>query len=447
MNWEYELHTLAAWIGAQPPAVNPVFHCVSTDTRSLEPGAVFFALSGARFDGNAFVGDAFARGASAAVAREPHSGGPCLITPDPLKALQSFAAQHRVRHRIPLIAITGSCGKTGTKELIAALLATRHKVAKTHGNLNNEIGAPLSLLAIDSETDIGVFELGANHHGEIARMTALARPTESAITLIAPAHLEGFGSVDDVARAKAEIVEGLPGNGVFYMNMDDPRCVAIGEAFPGEKVRFGSEGDVAIRACEFDNDGLMRLTIDPVGDLRLPLLCRAHASNVALAVAAGLRHGVTEFEAPLQKAVADALRFKRLEVGPLEVLDDTYNANPASVVAALRALAERPGNGKRIAALGDMLELGDEAELWHRRIGEEAANLGVDHLFVRGDFAWAVKAGAGETAGTQCAHIDSHDAMAGAIAELAEPGDVLLLKGSRGMQMEKVITALQNHYG
>ncbi len=444
MGWEYEVRTLAAWIGAQPPSSNAVFSHVSTDTRSLKPGAVFFALSGEQFDGNAFVGDAFERGACAAVAREAHPGGPCLVTPNPLKALQTFAAAHRAQRRIPLIAITGSCGKTSAKEMIAALLATRYKVAKTEGNLNNEIGTPLSLLSIDETTEIGVFELGANHRGEIARMTALVQPKESAITLIAPAHLEGFGTVDDVARAKAEIAEGLPNDGVFYVNADDPRCEAIGEAFAGEIVRFGSTGDVAIRRCEFDDDGQMRLDIEPLGELTLPLMCRAHATNVALAIAVGLRHGVTEFEAPLREAAANTLRFKRLEVGPLEVLDDTYNANPASVIAALRALADRPGNGKRIAALGDMLELGSEAVQWHRRVGEEAARLGIDHLFVRGEYSTAVGEGA---ANAQCHHIEAHDAMAEAIAAVSQPGDVLLLKGSRGMQMERVITALQNHYG
>src|SRR5690606_11767586 len=204
------------------------FEAVSTDTRTLAPGQVFFALSGENFDGNRFVGEAFAKGAAAAVVREAAGDGPCLVVPDPLKALQAFAAYHRNRYPIPLFALTGSCGKTGVKDLTAAVLGSRWNVVKTPGNLNNDIGCPLSLLRIDEKTDMAVIEMGANHAGEIAELCRIARPTESAITLVAPAHLEGFGTVENVARAKAEIVEGLPGDGTFYVNADNPWCVKIG---------------------------------------------------------------------------------------------------------------------------------------------------------------------------------------------------------------------------
>ena len=447
MGWWYSLDELAALIDAEPPRTDRTFHAVSTDTRTLSPGAVFFALSGETFDGNRFVPEAFAKGAAAAVTTQAHSDGPCLVVSDPLTALQRFAAHHRQHYSGPLLAITGSCGKTGTKECVAALLGARYKVAKTEGNLNNEIGTPLSLLALDAETEFGVFELGANHRGEIARMCAWAKPTESAITLIAPAHLEGFGGIEAIAAAKAEIMEGLPRDGTFYVNTDDPRCVAIGERHPGETVRFGREGDVALEDCHFDDAGEMVLRVRPVGTLRLPLLCRAHAHNVLLAIAVGLRHGVTEFEAPLRQAARGTLRFKPVKIGPFEVLDDTYNSNPASAAAALQALADRPGGGARIAALGDMLELGDEAVRLHRELGAQARACGVTHLFARGDFAGDVVEGAAPDGGLHAEIIQDHEAIADAIVRAAPDGGSILLKGSRGMRMEKVIEALKSYFG
>ena len=447
MGWRYSLGELAALIGAESPQTERTFEAVSTDTRTLSPGAVFFALSGETFDGNRFVPEAFAKGAAAAVTTQAHRDGPCLVVPDPLAALQRFAAHHRQHYSGPLFAITGSCGKTGTKEFVAALLGSCYKVAKTEGNLNNEIGTPLSLLALDAETEFGVFELGANHRGEIARMCAWAKPTESAITLIAPAHLEGFGDIEAIAAAKAEIMEGLPRDGTFYVNTDDPRCVAIGERHPGETIRFGREGDVALEDCHFDGAGEMVLRVRPVGTLRLPLLCRAHAHNVLLAIAVGLRHGVTEFEAPLREAARKTLRFKPVKIGPFELLDDTYNSSPASAAAALQALADRPGGGARIAVLGDMLELGAEAARLHRELGAQARACGVTHLFARGDFAGDVLQGAAPDGELHAEIIQDHQAMAEAIVRAAPEGGSILLKGSRGMRMENVIEALRGHFG
>ncbi|MFP4173352.1 MAG: UDP-N-acetylmuramoyl-tripeptide--D-alanyl-D-alanine ligase [Candidatus Hydrogenedentota bacterium] len=447
MGGKYSLDELAALIGAGPPPTERTFEAVSTDTRTLSPGAVFFALNGETFDGNRFVPEAFAKGAAAAVTTQAHPDGPCLVVAEPLTALQRFAAHHRQHYEGPLLAITGSCGKTGTKEFVAALLGSCYKVAKTEGNLNNEIGTPLSLLALDADTEFGVFELGANHRGEIARMCAWAKPTESAITLIAPAHLEGFGDIEAVAAAKAEIMEGLPKDGTFYVNGDDPRCVAIGERHPGETIRFGREGDVALEDCYFDSAGEMVLRVRPVGTLRLPLLCRAHAHNVLLAIAVGLRHGVAEFEAPLREAARRTLRFKPVRIGPFEILDDTYNSNPASAAAALQALADRPGEGARIAALGDMLELGTEAARLHRELGAQARACGVTHLFARGDFASDVVEGAAPDGELRAEIIQDHQALADAIVRAAPEGGSILLKGSRGMRMENVIEALRGHLG
>ncbi len=443
MSWSYRLGELAEAIGVEKSSDDVSFKAVSTDTRTLAPGAVFFALTGESFDGNRFVAEAFAKGACAVVTRDAGDAGPCLAVPDPLAALQAFAAHHRAQYGIELLALTGSCGKTGTKDLIAAVLAPACRVVKTQGNLNNEIGCPLSLLQIDGETDVAVIEMGANHPGEITRLCELARPTASAITLVAPAHLEGFGTIENVARAKAEIVDALPESGTFYVNTDNVWCVRIAESFAGKKVRFGSTGDVVLESCEPDADGGFRLRIAPIGELRLPLACRAHASNVLLAIAVGLEHGITEFEGPLGEACAASSRFKVLRIGAFEVLDDTYNANPASVAAALETLGERPATGVRIAVLGDMLELGDAAADLHYEVGELAGRNGVDRLFVRGDFADAVVAGARAAGVGHAEAIQEHEAMASAVWEAADAGSVVLVKGSRGMKMEGVIQGIE----
>lgn len=444
MSWEYSLNELGRALGLDAPHMPGVVSGVCTDSRKLAPGQVFFALSGPNFDGNDFVENALASGAAAAVCTRAGDRGPRLLVKDPLAALQQFARFHRVKFSIPVFAVTGSCGKTTTKNLCAALLRTRFEVTVTPGNLNNEIGCPLSVLELEEGSGFAVIELGANHVGEIEALCTIAQPTESAVTMVAPAHLEGFGNLERVALAKGEIARSLPADGVFYVNVDDPHCVRIAEKLSVEKVRVGTSGDVVLRSCGFDESGEMVLDIDPVGRLRLPLPVRAHATNVLFAVAVAVRHGVTEFEGPLRAACRAAARFRVLEVGGLTVLDDSYNANPASMVAALQALAERPGNGVRMAALGDMFELGEAAPALHREVGEAAGALGIEALFVCGNHAHDIIAGARDAGVPFTEHFQDASTLAEAVCARAHPGDALLVKGSRGMQMERVIEALRS---
>lgn len=447
MAWTHTLIELARVIGATPPGCDAPFDSVSTDTRTLLPGAVFFGLTGAKFDGNRFVPEAFAKGALAAVTTRPQEGGVCLVVDDPQCALQQFAAYHRSQYSIPVIGLTGSCGKTTAKDLMAAVLSTRYRVVKTQGNLNNEVGCPLSLLQMDHATEAAVIEMGASHPGNIAHLCSLAMPTEGAITMIGPAHLEGLGTIEDVARTKGELVQALPQDGVFYVNADDPRCVRLGDAYSGEKVTFGSRGDVVLQSCRFASSGELVLHIAPVGTLQLPIACRAHATNVLLAIAVGLRHGIRAFEQPLRNAYAQSSRFKLLKIGPLEVIDDTYNANPASVAAALEALAERPGPALRMAALGDMLELGPASAELHRALGEQAGRLGIHCVFALGEFAHEVVNGAKSCGVARAEVLDSHGAVCdAAVAASGGAAAMLLVKGSRGMQMEKVIAALSERF-
>lgn len=446
MNWTYSLKELALAVKAKSPDKSVTFKNVSTDTRTLKPGDVFFALQGENFDGNKFVTDAFEKGACAVVASEACKDGPCITVLDPLRALQRFAAHHRARHSIPMIAITGSCGKTTAKDMAAALLSTKHKVVKTQGNLNNEIGCPLSLLKIENDTNIAVIEMGANHAGEIASLCELAKPTESAITMIASAHLEGFGCIENVAKAKGEIVEALPASGTLYVNTSDPFCVKIADSFAGNKTTFGADGDVALRACSFDNEGQMLLGIDPIGELSLPIYSKALVTNVLLAIAIGLNHGVNDFQSPLQEACLESTRFKLMKIGPVEVIDDTYNANPTSMAAALDTLAQRPSKSARIAVLGEMLELGAASRDLHIELGERAAKSGVTHLFVKGPNARHVVEAAKSAGVEHALDIDDHKTIANEVFAIANDGDVLLAKGSRGMRIELVLEELRKLY-
>ena len=458
MSWSCTLGEMARAIGAPVPTgsagipagqdeADLAFSAVSTDTRTLRPGDVFFALSGENFDGNTFVPQAFEKGALAAVCERPIPGGTCVVVEAPLRRLQDFAAWHRGRCPANVIAITGSSGKTTAKDLTAAVLASKYAVVKTLGNLNNDIGCPLSLLLMDQSTRHAVIEMGANHAGEIAGLCRIVRPDEAAVTIVAPAHLEGFGSIEGVAGAKAEIVAGLNRGGLFYVNVDNPWCLAMAQQHEGPKMYFGSHGDVALRSCTFDDAGEMVLDIDPVGVLRLPLAVRAHATNVLLAVAVALRHGVVEIEGPLRAACAGLSRFKTLAVGPLTILDDSYNANPASMAAALEALADRRVDGARMAVLGEMLELGPAAGDLHREVGCAAARFGVTHLFAYGPHGADMAAGAAEAGVQHAEALDDHEAIALAVRRVAAPGDALLVKGSRGVRMETVIEALKRLYG
>ncbi|MFM1919931.1 MAG: hypothetical protein RLZZ303_1565 [Candidatus Hydrogenedentota bacterium] len=443
MAWRYTLEELTASVGGHAIEGGTPVSGASTDTRKLQPGQLFVALKGERFDANTMLDAAVSAGAAAVITSNPNPPGPAIVTEDPQAWLQRFAAWHRSQFDIPVFAITGSAGKTTTKEMVAGLLGSRFKVAKTPGNLNNDIGCPLSLLAIDADTGFAVIEMGANHPGEIASLCRLARPGESVITMIGEAHVEGFGgSVEAVAAAKSEIASGLGRNGVFHVNTDDPWCRRVGEQYSGEKVYFGSEGSVRLEGCAPDGEGGMLLDITPVGRLRLPLRVPAHANSVVIAISVALRHGVTDFEEPLRAACQGAPRFKSLMVGLLEVLDDSYNANPPSMRAALAALALHQG-GRRFAALGDMFELGPVAERAHRELGEEAARQGVDVLFALGEYAGLVT-DAARAAGIAEAHaLGSHEAIADAVMAIMRPGDALLVKGSRGMRMENVIKALE----
>lgn len=415
---------------------------VCTDTRSIVPGALFFALKGPRFDANAFAAEALAKGASHAVVDDPAAATDERFTlvPDALVALQDLARAHRRGFGIPVLAITGSNGKTTTKELAHAVMSADRPTLATEGNLNNHIGVPLTLLRLKPAHRFAIVEMGANRPGDIDELMRIAEPTHGLITNIGKAHLEGFGSLEGVVRAKTELYRWLAEHqGTVFLNADDDllraqaagleRLVAYGVG-PGARHRGGLiPGDGALRLWFAGADGQrMEVATRLVGGYNLP--------NALAAMAVGQHFGVPD------DRIADALagygpsnsRSQLLETGRNRVILDAYNANPTSMEAALRNLAAMRSPLPKLAVLGDMLELGAEGPAEHGRIAGLCAALGIEAAFVGPLFAAAAPAGS----------VAERDAAALAKRwEYAPPrGRLLLLKGSRGMRLEQLMPLL-----
>jgi UDP-N-acetylmuramoyl-tripeptide--D-alanyl-D-alanine ligase len=444
-----------------PAAARPLrLSGVSIDSRTVGPGELFVAIKGPRFDGHDFLAAAAARGARAAlVHREAPApeGLPLVHVADTTRALAALGAHRRVQAAIPVVAVTGSAGKTTTKEMTAALLARRGPVLKTEGNLNNQYGLPLTLLRLSPEHRHAVLELGMSAAGELRALSALARPDVAIITLVAPVHLEFFDSVDAIAAAKAEILEGLGPDGLAVLNADDPRVRAVGEAFRargGKVAWFGRDRAYAASAENWRGTVHgMRFDLRIGGrtvDVALPLPGPHFLSNFLAAAAAAHHLGVTPEEiaetAPSMTAARHRGEVLRLGRG-VTVLDDCYNSNPAAVEAAVTAL-DMSARGRRVAILGDMLELGAGADELHRATGRTVAAR-LDALVAVGPLAARFLEGAREAglpAGALAAYADA-PAAAAAVPALVRPGDAVLVKGSRGVRMEQIVDALAAAFG
>ena len=419
---------------------------VSTDSRRDCAGALFFALRGPNFDGHDHVEAAASAGAVAAVTERPAEGGlPRLVVPEPRRALALLASHWRTRHDIPFVAVTGSNGKTTVKEMVASILGRRHRTLATRGNLNTDIGLAVTLCGLDSGHRRAVVEVGANHPGEIAELAGMCKPRVGVVTQCAPAHLQGFGDVAGVARAKGELFEALPRDGTGVVNADD-RFAAFWTRQLGCRaiLRFGLDrpADVGARWTPHEHGSRINLAT-PAGDVavNLALPGRHNVMNALAAAAACLAFGE-----PLA-AIAEGLEAMQPVPGRLclhalrggsVLLDDTYNANPGSLRAALEVLADR--GGERWLVLGDMAELGDGERDLHREAGRLARRSGVDRLYGVGRLA----AVAVEAFGPGGRHHPSHDALVtGLRADLETRAPVTaLVKGSRSMGMESVVKAL-----
>jgi UDP-N-acetylmuramoyl-tripeptide--D-alanyl-D-alanine ligase len=431
------------------------FTGVSIDSRTTAPGALFVAIRGPRFDGHAFAGAARDRGASAVLADHPleAAGVPVVCVADTARALRDLAGHVRRRAPIPVVGITGSVGKTTTKDMTAALLATRGPVLKTEGNLNNEYGLPLTLLRLRPEHTAAVLELGMRAPGEIRALSAVAAPDVATITRIAPVHLEFFPSLDAIAEAKAEILEGL-GAGTAVLNGDDPRLRRIGERFGGRVLWFGHDPrfEASAESWRGTDSGIsfrLRLAGRSV-DVSLPLL-GAHFVDDFLAAAAAAHALGIEPEAMAQAALSLSPARHRGEVRRLGdgvvLLDDCYNSSPAALEAAVAALGLLPGS-RRVAILGDMLELGPSGATLHRESGRTLAGR-ADVLLAVGAMALELLEGAREAglAGSGTHHFDSAAQAATAAAGIVRPGDAVLVKASRAVRLEEVVDALVARFG
>lgn len=431
------------------------FAGVSTDSRAIAAGTLFIALKGDRFDGHAFLREAVAGGATGLmVSREPDVpvDATVIVVRDTLAALQQLARSVRQSSGTRVIAITGSAGKTTTKEVTADLLSLRYRVFRNRGNLNNHIGLPLSLIELRHAPDLAVVELGMNHAGEIRTLVGIAEPDVRVWLNVGDAHIGHFGTRDAVADAKAEILEGATAAALVVANADDPLVMTHMRGIAARVVTFGESTAADVRATAvFDRgfDGVMAEVHTPAGSttLTVPLPGRAYLWNVLAALAVALH-----FDVPLAAIAEHVARLRpmarrglttRTPRG-LRVVDDSYNASPAAVRAALVSLAKTPTPGRRVAVLGEMRELGDHAVPLHRECGEAAARA-VDVLVVVGGDPARALAQAAQDAGLPVGAIHSFPtsvAAADAIEGIVAPGDLVLVKGSRGVRTDVVADRL-----
>ncbi len=420
----------------------------SIDSRSVGAGQLFFAVKGERLDGHDFVNEALEKGAVAAIVRKDRLGQYAdktrlLAVEDTLVALQTLATAVRKLWGRPLVAVTGSAGKTTTKEAIAHVLGTRFGVLKSEGNFNNHFGLPLMLLKLEPQHAVAVIEMGMSHAGEIRALATIAQPEIGVVTNVAPVHLEFFDSIADIARAKYELIESLPASGTAVLNADD-QYVSQFRGFKGKKVLYGTHSAADVRAENIQPKGAEGSEFDVViGSVRehaaLPLLGVHNVLNALAAVAVGVERGLKPAEAvgALATLAPADKRGQVLQLGNITVINDCYNSNPTALNAMVDALAAMPAQ-RRIVVAGEMLELGPAAEEMHRASGQHVAEKKMDVLVgVRG-MAHAMVDGATQ-AGTRAEFMATPEEAGEWLALEARDGDVVLLKGSRGVKLEKAL--------
>jgi len=437
---------------------------VSTDTRTLGPGNLFVALRGDRFDGHRFLGAAVAAGAKAVIVQEDPpgewisdlAGVDVVRVEDSLTALGDLAGHIRGKYTVPVIAVTGSSGKTTTKEMAAAVIGRKMRILKTEGNLNNLIGIPMMLFRLGREHRAAILELGTNRPGEIARLTRIVRPDIGLVTNIGPAHLEGLGSLEGVAREKGDLFRNMKETATALINRDDPFIRGLEEQWPGKKVTFSMERDADITAADIRTDAGGTSFRLGMGDCRREVrisLCGRHAVSNALAAAAcaralgidedGVREGLESF-----RPVSGRMTVLPLANGAF-LVDDAYNANPASVREALRTLRDLRGAGTGVAVLGDMLELGDASAELHRDTGRLLAETGIRRAYLKGAFSGDTARGAveGGLAPGDVTFFEEPREILPSLREHLREGDWVLVKGSRRMRLEETVRAIADRFG
>jgi UDP-N-acetylmuramoyl-tripeptide--D-alanyl-D-alanine ligase len=424
----------------------------SIDSRTIQPGQLFFAVKGERMDGHDFVQQALDKGAVGAVVRKDELARYAVKTgllavPDTLVALQTLGAAVRRLWGKPLIGVTGSTGKTTTKEAIAHVLSSRFRVLKSEGNFNNHFGLPLMLLKIEPEHEAAVIEMGMSHRGEIAALAKIAQPEIGVVTNVAPVHLEFFKSVAEIARAKYELIESLPAGGAAILNADDEYVSQFGRDFHGKVVRYGLHPSADVRAESIESQGAAGSIFNVVvansrEPATLPLVGRHNIYNALAAVATGMERGLSLAEATgalATLAPADK-RGAVVQLGNITVINDCYNSNPTALDAMVDTLAAMPAR-RRIVVAGEMLELGPSGEDLHRQSGRHMAKQGIDILVgVRG-LAQQMVEGAGG-AGIRAEFVATPEEAGEWLVRETRAGDVVLLKASRGVKLERALEAV-----
>jgi UDP-N-acetylmuramoyl-tripeptide--D-alanyl-D-alanine ligase len=421
----------------------------SIDSRTVGAGELFFAVKGERLDGHDFVSAALERGAAAAVVRKDQlnrysAKSRLLAVDDTLAALQTLATAVRRVWGKPLVGVTGSAGKTTTKEAIAHVLASRWRVLKSEGNFNNHFGLPLMLLKLEPEHDVAVIEMGMSHAGEIRALAKIAKPEIGVVTNVAPVHLEFFDSIAGIARAKYELIESLPASGTAVLNADDEYVSQFGRDFKGRVITYGTKATADVRCENVRTCGAEGSEFDVVvaggrEHARLPLVGEHNILNALAAVAAGLARGMkpSDAVAALATLAPPDKRGQVLQLGNITVINDCYNSNPKALGAMVDALAAMKA-GRRIVVAGEMLELGPTGEAMHRAAGQHVAEKKINVLVgVRG-LAQAMVEGARQ-AGTQAEFVVTPEEAGEWLARETHDGDVVLLKASRGVKLEKAL--------
>jgi UDP-N-acetylmuramoyl-tripeptide--D-alanyl-D-alanine ligase len=450
---------VARWCGGQwvprlPGAIQAVVH----DTKKVTAGALFVALRGARFDGHEFVGQAVQAGAVAALVSRTRLAGlqaldiPLLVVEEPGRALQEIAAGYRVKLGLSVVGVTGSTGKTTVKEMIACLLAETHSTARTKGNWNNEIGLPLSILAIAPDCQVAVLELGISHPGEMAPLCAIARPDWGVITNVGPVHLEFFASVEAIAREKSELLKSLPAGGIAVLSQDDPNVALLRACAPGRVITISIQPHVEADYRLVSNEvttGICRVEdrLDGgIHEFRLSLPGLHNRSNalMAIAVARGFGVGWDRIASAFERFVGPPMRWEQTEAGGVTFINDAYNANPVSMRAAIDTFRTMAVAGRKWLVLGDMLELGQTEVAEHRALGRSLEQGEWAGLLTVGTLGAHIAAGAG-AAGLPAERVHACETLDSAVDWLRNciaPGDAILVKASRGKHLDEIVVRL-----
>lgn len=436
-----------------------VFGGVTTDTRKVEEGMLFVALKGEKFDGHDFIAQAAQKGAIGAIVNKDYDVSlledvdiDILAVDDTLKAYQDLAKFWRSKFSIPVIGITGSNGKTTTKDLTAAVLSGKWNVLKTQANFNNEIGLPMTLLQLNKTHDAAVVEMGMRGLGQIKALTEIAKPTIGVITNVGETHLELLGTIENIAKAKSEMAQAIEINGKVILNADDEHVAKMREVTKARAVYFGINHMADVKAFDIKTVEGGRTEFEAIvgentAHFTLNMLGIHNVYNCLAALAVGYACGLTIEE--MQKGLASfkptAMRFEYKKIGDFNIINDAYNASPMSTEAALKNLAQ-VAQGRKILVMGDMFELGSVEIAAHENVAQQAKQVGVDVLITRGSLTKNTARKARELGIADVYECESHEEAAAVLQKILQKGDTVLFKGSHGMHMEKIIELLENEY-